>query len=44
MTERHIDRIFDFIDAWSKPLAWWAIFLAAIYFSPAVIEIFLRKI
>jgi hypothetical protein len=41
MTERHIDRFLDFVDAWSKPIAIWAMIFAALYFSPAIVRIFL---
>lgn len=37
MTEKHLDRLIDFIDAWSKPLAWWAIFIAVVYFGGVLI-------
>jgi hypothetical protein len=37
MTEKHLDRIVDFIDAWSKPIAIWAMIFAAIYFGGILI-------
>ncbi len=39
MTEQHIDRFLDFVDAWSKPIAIWAMIFAALYFSPAIVRI-----
>lgn len=40
--EKRIDRIIDFVDAWSRPIAIWAMIAAAIYFLPAIVRIFLR--
>ena len=40
--EKHLDRFFDFVDAWSKPVAIIAMIFAAIYFLPAIVRIFLR--
>ena len=37
MTEQHVDRFFDFVDAWSKPIAIWAMIFAAIYFGGILI-------
>jgi hypothetical protein len=37
LTEDRIDRLFDFIGAWSKPVAVWAIIIAVLYFGGGMI-------